>query len=71
MRILTLASRNVRRNWSRSLATMLAMAFACFIMIFFSSLMEGMMQGSERSVVSMNMGDIQIHQHGYLDDPDL
>jgi len=29
------------------------------------------MQGSERSVVSMNMGDIQIHAHGYRDDPDL
>ncbi|NWF39367.1 ABC transporter permease [Mariprofundus sp. NF] len=50
---------------------MLAMAFACFIMIFFSSLMEGMMQGSERSVVSMNMGDIQIHAQGYRDDPDI
>jgi len=71
MRILTLASRNVRRNWHRSLVTMLAMAFACLIMIFFASLMEGMIQGSERSVVSMNMGDIQIHAHGYRDDPDL
>jgi ABC-type lipoprotein release transport system permease subunit len=71
MRILTLASRNVRRNWHRSLVTMLAMAFACFIMIFFASLMEGMMLGSERSVVAMNMGDIQIHAHGYRDDPDL
>jgi len=71
MRILRLASRNVRRSWQRSLVTMLAMAFACFIMIFFASLMEGMMQGSERSVVSMNMGDIQIHAHGYRDDPDL
>jgi len=50
---------------------MAAMAFACFIMIFFSSLMEGMMQGSERAVVSMNLGDIQIHAYGYRDDPDL
>lgn len=66
-----LASRNVSRNWHRSLATMLAMAFACLVMIFFASLMEGMIQGSERSVVSMNMGDIQIHAHGYRDDPDL
>jgi len=71
MRILTLASRNVRRNWHRSLVTMAAMAFACFIMIFFSALMEGMMQGSERAVVSMNLGDIQIHAYGYRDDPDL
>ncbi len=29
------------------------------------------MQGSERSVVAMNMGDIQIHAPGYRDDPDL
>lgn len=71
MRILTLASRNVRRSWQRSLVTMTAMAFACLMMIFFSSLMEGMMQGSERAVVSMNLGDIQIHAQGYRDDPDL
>ncbi|PJA33352.1 MAG: ABC transporter permease, partial [Zetaproteobacteria bacterium CG_4_9_14_3_um_filter_53_7] len=50
---------------------MAAMAFACAMMIFFASLMEGMMQGSERSVVSMNLGDIQIHAPGYRDDPDL
>jgi ABC-type lipoprotein release transport system permease subunit len=71
MRIIQLASRNVLRNWHRSLVTMLAMAFVCFIMILFSALMEGMVQGSERNVVSMNMGDIQIHAHGYRDDPDL
>lgn len=71
MRIVGLASRNVLRNWHRSLVTMLAMAFACFIMILFSALMEGMVQGSERNVVSMNMGDIQIHARGYRDDPDL
>jgi len=71
MRILTLASRNVRRSWQRSLVTMGAMSFACLMMIFFSSLMEGMMQGSERAVVSMNLGDIQVHAQGYRDDPDL
>jgi len=71
MRVLTLASRNLHRNWHRSLVTIAAMAFACLMMIFFSSLMEGMMQGSERAVVSMNLGDIQIHAHGYRDDPDL
>ncbi len=71
MKILTLASRNVYRNWHRTLVTTLAMAFACFIMILFASLMEGMIQGSEYQVVSMNMGDIQIHAKGYRDDPDL
>lgn len=71
MKILTLASRNVYRNWHRTLVTTLAMAFACFIMILFAALMEGMVQGSEYQVVSMNMGDIQIHAEGYRDDPDL
>ncbi|MDX8410770.1 MAG: FtsX-like permease family protein [Mariprofundaceae bacterium] len=71
MKILTLASRNVLRGWHRTLVTTLAMAFACFIMILFASLMEGMIQGSEYQVVSMNMGDIQIHAEGYRDDPDL
>lgn len=33
--------------------------------------MQGILQGSERQVVEMNMGDIQLHQKGYLDDPDL
>ena len=71
MKTLTLASRNVYRNWHRTLVTTLAMAFACFIMILFAALMEGMIQGSEYQVVSMNMGDIQIHAEGYRDDPDL
>lgn len=71
MNMFTLASRNVYRNRLRSLVTTLAMAFACFIMILFSTLMEGMMLGSERQVVEMNMGDIQIHQAGYLEEPDI
>ncbi|MDX8389825.1 MAG: FtsX-like permease family protein [Mariprofundaceae bacterium] len=40
-------------------------------MILFSALMKGMIYGSENHVVSMNMGEIQIHAKGYLDDPDL
>jgi len=71
MNILSLSFRNTGRNLQRTLVTTLSMAFACFIMIFFSSLMQGMIQGSERQVIEMNMGDIQIHQKGYLDDPDI
>lgn len=71
MNILTLASRNVCRSWRRSLVTTLAMAFACAIMILFATLMQGMMVGSERNVVAMNTGDIQIHRQGYRDDPDI
>ncbi|MDX8383011.1 MAG: FtsX-like permease family protein [Ghiorsea sp.] len=71
MNILRLALQNTGRNRQRTLVTTLSMAFACFIMIFFSSMMEGMIQGSERQVVEMNMGDMQVHQQGYLDDPDI
>lgn len=71
MKILTLAGRNVYRNWQRSLVTTLAMAFACTIMIVFAALMEGMVQGSEHNAVSMNNGDMQLHLQGYRDDPDI
>ena len=71
MRILSIASRNVVRNWRRTLVTTLAMGFAGFIMILFAALMEGMLQSSERNAVAMNLGDIQIHAEGYRDDPDL
>ncbi|MFC1748777.1 ABC transporter permease [Pseudomonadota bacterium] len=71
MKIMTLASRNVIRNWHRTLVTTLAMAFACSIMIIYGALMEGMVVGSERQAVVMNQGDIQIHAQGYRDDPDI
>lgn len=71
MKIMTLASRNVLRNWHRTMVTTFAMAFACCIMIIFSTLMEGMVIGSERQAVILNQGDIQIHAQGYRDDPDI
>jgi len=71
MKIISMASRNVFRNWRRTIVTTLAMGFAGFIMILFAALMEGLLQTSERNAVSMNLGDIQIHAEGYRDDPDL
>jgi ABC-type lipoprotein release transport system permease subunit len=71
MKILSIASRSVFRNWRRTLVTTLAMGFAGFIMTLFAALMAGMLQTSERNAVAMNLGDIQIHAEGYRDDPDL
>jgi len=71
MKILTIASRNVFRNWHRTLVTTLAMGFAGFIMILFASLMQGLLQASEKNAVSMDLGDIQVHSFDYLEDPDL
>jgi len=71
MNVAKLAARNVYRNSHRSMVTITAMAFACAMMIVFSSLMDGVIAGSERNVVTMNTGDIQIHQAAYRDDPDI
>ena len=71
MKILSIASRNVLRNWRRTLVTTLAMGFAGFIMILYAALTEGLLQTSERNAVAMNLGDMQIHAEGYRDDPDL
>lgn len=71
MNIVKLSWRNTSRNKQRTVVTILSMAFACAVMILFSSMMAGMVAGSERQVVEMNMGDIQIHARGYLDDPDI
>jgi ABC-type lipoprotein release transport system permease subunit len=71
MRLFPVAFRNVIRTWRRTLITTAAMGFAGFIMIFYASLMEGLLQATERNAVAMNLGDIQIHAEGYRDDPDL
>lgn len=71
MNIITLAARNVYRNGHRSLVTTLAMAFACAMMIVFAALIEGFVVGSEKNIITMNTGDLQIHQPGYRDDPDI
>jgi ABC-type lipoprotein release transport system permease subunit len=71
MNLFRLASRNVYRHRHRSVVTILAMTFACTMMIVFAALMDGFAIGSERNVVSMNTGDIQIHLPGYRDDPDI
>lgn len=71
MNLLLLAFRNVTRNRQRSLVTVLAMGFACAMMIVFSGLMVGMLKSSEFNIVSVNSGDIQIHLPGYREDPDI
>jgi len=71
MNIVLLAPRNLLRSWHRSLVTTLAMGFAGVIMILFASLMDGMLQASERNTTMMNTGELQLHAKTYLDDPDL
>jgi ABC-type lipoprotein release transport system permease subunit len=63
--------KNVLRYRHRTWVTVLAMAFAGAIMIFYAGLFEGWMGAMETNAVSMEMGEMQIHAQGYRDDPDL
>jgi len=47
------------------------MAFACAIMIFYASLLEGWLAGMEKNAVGMDLGEFQLHAQGYRADPDL
>ena len=71
MDVLSIALRNVIRSRHRSLVTISAMAFAGFIMIFYATLLEGLLHTTEQNAVGMEIGELQIHAPGYRDDPDL
>ena len=71
MKIFSFAYRNVGRNKSRTIVTIGAMAFAGALMIFYTSLMEGLLDMMVRNVVSFRVGEVQMHHKDYRDDPDL
>ncbi|MCB9797104.1 MAG: ABC transporter permease [Alphaproteobacteria bacterium] len=71
MTLLRLAWRNTWRNSRRSIVTIAAMAFALFVTILYSGLVEGMMTGMQADVLDLEMGDIQVFAPGYQDDPSL
>ncbi len=71
MNLVSFAFRNVARQRHRAWITISAMAFAGFIMIFYASLMEGIIDATERNAISMELGQFQIHVPGYRTDPDL
>lgn len=47
------------------------MGFAGFIMIFYTTLLDGYMLAMLRNALGMELGEIQVHAAGYRDDPDL
>jgi ABC-type lipoprotein release transport system permease subunit len=48
-----------------------AMGFAGAIMIFYAALLEGFAMTTERNAIGLETGQVQIHAHTYLDDPDI
>ncbi|MCB9755460.1 MAG: hypothetical protein H6713_36470 [Myxococcales bacterium] len=71
MKLLQLAWRNVWRNHRRSLVTIAAIALALTVELLYSGLVTGMLQGMERDIVDIELGDVQIHAEGYRDRPSI
>lgn len=71
MQIVSFALRNFNRARTRTWITVGAMAFACAIMIFYASLLEGWLAAMEKNAVGMDLGEFQVHAKGFRDDPDL
>ncbi len=66
-----MAWRNVGRNRRRTLVTVGAMAFGLFAMVIYSGLLEGYLANLERSVVDIEVGDVQIFNAVYRDKPSV
>ena len=71
MDLFKLAWRNVWRNRRRSLVTIAAMSLALFVMILYSGLIEGYLVQMERSILDLEVGDLQIHAGDYRENPSL
>ena len=66
-----MAWRNVWRNRRRTLVTVSAMSFALFVMILYSAMMEGYLEGMERSILDLEVGDLQVFAGDFRENPSL
>lgn len=71
MDLFAIAWRNVFRNTRRSFVTVAAMGLALLVMILYSGLIEGYLEGMERNVLDLEVGDLQIFAPEYRDDPSI
>jgi ABC-type lipoprotein release transport system permease subunit len=65
------AWRNVWRNKRRTMATVSAMSLALLVMILYSGIVAGYLYDMERSILDLEVGDIQIHADGFQENPSL
>jgi ABC-type lipoprotein release transport system permease subunit len=66
-----MAWRNVWRNRRRSVVTISAMTFALWVMILYAGMMDGYLQGMERSILDLEVGDVQIFADDFRENPSL
>ncbi len=69
--ILTLAFRNIRKNFRRSLLTILAIAMGLAVLILSSTLRTGSYEDMIKSGVSQLAGHVIIQQKGYQEERDV
>ncbi len=66
-----MAWRNVWRNPRRTILTVMAIAFACLVLVFMLSLQTGTYEVMINSAVKTRTGHIQVTAKGYHDDPKI
>lgn len=66
-----MAWRNVWRNRRRSVVTMCAMGFGLWVMILYAAMMDGYVLGMERSVLDLEVGDVQVFAGDFRENPTL
>lgn len=71
MTLAKMALRNLGRNRRRTLVTTGAMVLATGLMMVYASLMAGVLESMERNAVAMDTGQVQVHAHGWRDEPSL
>lgn len=71
MSVWSMAWRNLWRNARRTGVTIAAMAFALWVMVLYSGLVQGMIAGMQGDVLDFEVGELQAWRPGYDDDPSL
>lgn len=71
MEIFKIAWRNVWRNERRTWVTVGAMSLALTVMILYSGLMDGYLNGMERNILELEVGDLQIYALDYRENPSI
>lgn len=66
-----MAWRNIWRNRRRSLVTIAAMSLALFVAVEYSGLVSGYLAAAEKTLLDMELGDLQIVAPGYREDPSI
>ncbi len=71
MSLFKMAWRNIWRNRRRTIVTVAAMSLALLVMILYSGLVAGYLNGLERNVLELEIGDLQVFTKNYQDEPSL